>query len=165
MMKGGEVGGVIPGNATAEIAMRLVVENSASAMQQRVVAHSRKQGYFITDKDPDLEMLASHPRIAKVTLGRRGPSGDSGAWRTDPNSPQAKFVSGALRSVYGDRFIELRTIGGTVPATGFIESLKVPVIGVALANYDDNQHTDNENLRLGNLWDGIETLAAIMRGK
>jgi hypothetical protein len=36
------------------------------------------------------------------------------------------------------------------------------VVGVSLVNYDDNQHTDNENLHLGNLWDGIQSLAAIM---
>jgi acetylornithine deacetylase/succinyl-diaminopimelate desuccinylase-like protein len=166
MMKGGEVGGVIPGDATAEIAMRLVPETKPGVMQDRVIAHIRKQGYFITESDPDLAMLAAHPRIAKVTRGRRGPAGDaSGAWRTDPKSPQGLFVSGALRAVYGDRVLELRTLGGSVPATGFIDTLKVPVVGVSLANYDDNQHTDDENLRLGNLWDGIETLAAIMRAK
>ena len=37
-----------------------------------------------------------------------------------------------------------------------------PTVGISLANYDDNQHTDNENLRLGNLWSGIATLAAVM---
>jgi hypothetical protein len=49
-----------------------------------------------------------------------------------------------------------------VPANSFIEVYHVPTVGVSLANFDDNQHTDNENLRLGNLWKGIATLAAIM---
>jgi hypothetical protein len=35
----------------------------------------------------------------------------------------------------------------------------VPVIGLPIVNYDDNQHAANENLRLGNLWDGIQTYA------
>jgi acetylornithine deacetylase/succinyl-diaminopimelate desuccinylase-like protein len=160
MMKGGELGGVIPGSATAEIAMRLVPENSPQTMQDRVIAHIRKQGYFITDKEPDVAMLASHPRIAKVTGRARA---TSGAWRTDPKNPQAAFIANALRSAWGDRVVELRTLGGTVPAVQFIDALHVPIVGVALANFDDNQHTDDENLRLGNLWDGIETLAAIMR--
>jgi acetylornithine deacetylase/succinyl-diaminopimelate desuccinylase-like protein len=162
MMRGGEPGAVIAGSATAEIAMRLVPENVPQTMQDRVMAHIRKQGYFITDKEPDVEMLASHSRIAMV---KRTARGASGAWRTDPNSPQAIFVANALKAAWGDRVVQLRTLGGGVPATGFIDTLKVPVIGVALANYDDNQHTDDENLRLGNLWDGIETLAAIMRAK
>ena len=165
LMKGGEVGGVIPGNATADIAMRLEKENSPQVMQDRVVAHIRKQGYFVTDKDPDVAMLASHPKIAKVTRANRGPAGAGGAWRTDPANPQAAFVAGALRAAYGGRLVQLRTLGGSVPASGFIDTLQVPVVGVALANFDDNQHTDDENLRLGNLWDGIETLAAIMRAK
>jgi hypothetical protein len=35
-------------------------------------------------------------------------------------------------------------------------------VGVSLANYDDNQHTDNENVRLGNIFDGMVTLSALM---
>jgi acetylornithine deacetylase/succinyl-diaminopimelate desuccinylase-like protein len=162
LMKGGELGGVIPGSATADIAMRLVKENSPQTMQDRVIAHLRKQGYFITDKDPDVATLASHPRIAKV---RRSARAASGAWRTDPQNPQAIFIADALHTAWGDRVVQLRTLGGSLPATPFIDTLQVPVVGVALANFDDNQHTDDENLRLGNLWDGIETLAAILRAK
>jgi acetylornithine deacetylase/succinyl-diaminopimelate desuccinylase-like protein len=36
------------------------------------------------------------------------------------------------------------------------------VIGVRIANHDNNQHAANENLRIGNLWDGIEMYAALM---
>jgi len=58
--------------------------------------------------------------------------------------------------------VRIRTLGGSVPAAPFIETFHVPTLGLSLANYDDNQHTDNENLRLGNLWNGIATLASIM---
>jgi hypothetical protein len=43
--------------------------------------------------------------------------------------------------------------------------LGAQVIIVPIANHDDNQHTFNENLRLQNLWDGIETMAALMQMK
>jgi acetylornithine deacetylase/succinyl-diaminopimelate desuccinylase-like protein len=164
MMKGGELGGVIPASATAEILMRLVKENTPRTMQDRVIEHIRRQGYFITDRDPDLETLANHSRVAKIsrTLGV-GAAG--GAWRTDPRDPQAVFVTDALRAAWGDRLVRLRTLGGTLPVVEFIDELHVPVVGVAIANSDDNQHTDDENLRLGNLWDGIETLAAIMQAQ
>jgi acetylornithine deacetylase/succinyl-diaminopimelate desuccinylase-like protein len=36
------------------------------------------------------------------------------------------------------------------------------MVGVSIANYDDNQHAMNENLRLGNLWDGIEVYAGLV---
>ena len=158
-MKGGEVGGVIAANATAEIALRLVKENSPRVMVDRIIAHIRKQGYFIVDKDPDTATLAAHPRIAKITTRARA---TSGAWRTDPDLPAVKFIADAFGARYGNDFVRLRSLGGSLPATPFIDAFQVPVVGVSLANYDDNQHTDNENLRLGHLWKGIETLAALM---
>jgi hypothetical protein len=36
-----------------------------------------------------------------------------------------------------------------------------PDIMVPIANHDDNQHAANENLRVQNLWDGIDTMAAL----
>jgi acetylornithine deacetylase/succinyl-diaminopimelate desuccinylase-like protein len=139
--------------------MRLVKENSPRTMVDRVLAHIRKQGYFVVDKEPDTATLAAHPRIAKVTTRA---AAASGAWRTDPEDPQARFVADALQSRLGERLIRIRTLGGGVPASAFINAYHVPTVGVSLANFDDNQHTDNENLRLGNLWNGILTLAAIM---
>ena len=158
-MEGGEVGGVIAANATAEIALRLVKENSPRQMAARVIAHIRNQGYFIVDKAPDVSTLASHPRVAKVTA-RAG--GASGAWRTDQTTPEVRFIVDALRRESGGEPVRIRTLGGGVPASPFIEAFHVPTVGVSLANYDDNQHSDNENLRLGNLWEGIASLAAIM---
>jgi len=32
---------------------------------------------------------------------------------------------------------------------------------VPIANSDNNQHSAKENIRLQNLWDGIETMAAL----
>ena len=159
-LEGGEVGAVIPASATADIAMRLVMENSPRVMVDRVIAHIRRQGYFVVDADPDTATLAAHPRIAKVT-SRAGAA--SGVWRTDPDDPQARFVTDALRARYGaNGVVRLRTLGGSLPANAFINAYHVPVVGVSLVNFDNNQHTDNENLRLGNLWNGIVAVAALM---
>lgn len=161
MMSGGEVGGVIPAKATAEIAIRLVKDNNARTMVSRVEDFIRAQGYFIVDKDPDIATLAAHDKIAKIVARAGNDSG--GAWRTDPNDPQALFATQALQSVWGkNNVVRVRTTGGGVPATPFIDALHVPVVGIALANFDDNQHSDNENLRLGNLFDGAVTLAGVM---
>ena len=159
MLRGGEIGGVIAASATAQIALRLVKENSPRQMVDRVLTHIRKQGYFVVDQEPEVQTLAAHPRIAKVTV--RAPA-TSGAWRTDPDVAEARFVTDALKSRDGDSLVRIRTLGGGVPATPFIDAFQVPTVGVSLANYDDNQHTDNENLRLGHLWNGIVTLATLM---
>lgn len=160
-MKGGEVGGVIAASATAEIAMRLVKENRSQVMAQRVIDFIRAQGYYIVDKDPDVATLASHARVAKVS-SRALTATSGGAWRTDPNDPQAVFATNALKSAWGDKIVRIRTLGGSVPASPFIDAFHVPTVGISIANYDDNQHTDNENIRLGNLFDGMTTLASLM---
>ncbi len=38
----------------------------------------------------------------------------------------------------------------------------VPVIVLPIANHDNNQHGANENLRVQNLWDGIDLLAGLL---
>ena len=89
----------------------------------------------------------------------------SSAWRTEPDVAEARFITDALRARWGQRVVRIRTLGGSVPAGPFIDTFHVPTLGLSLANYDDNQHTDNENLRLGNLWNGVRTLAAIMTAR
>ena len=54
------------------------------------------------------------------------------------------------------------TLGGSGPAYLFTEVLGAPVATLPIANYDNNQHAANENLRVGNLWDGIEMYAGLL---
>ncbi|HEX4106088.1 MAG TPA: M20/M25/M40 family metallo-hydrolase [Rhizomicrobium sp.] len=162
-MQGGELGGVIPASASADIQMRLVKENDPKIMVDRVINQIRAQGYLVLDRDPDVPALVANPKVAKVTARLAEDGRGSGAWRTDPANPEAVFVYDAVRSVAGNNLVRIRTLGGTVPATPFIDAYHVPVVGISLANFDDNQHTDNENLRIGNLLDGVNTLAAIMK--
>jgi hypothetical protein len=44
----------------------------------------------------------------------------------------------------------IRTMGRTVPITSLIRELNVAAVYVPIVNFDNNQHGDNENLRLGN---------------
>jgi hypothetical protein len=39
------------------------------------------------------------------------------------------------------------------------------VLGVPAANYDNNQHAENENMLIRYLWEGMETFAALMTMK
>jgi hypothetical protein len=54
------------------------------------------------------------------------------------------------------------TLGGSLPLSIIEETLGVPTITVPTVNHDNNQHARDENLRLQNLWDGIETLAVLL---
>jgi acetylornithine deacetylase/succinyl-diaminopimelate desuccinylase-like protein len=53
-------------------------------------------------------------------------------------------------------------LGGSLPISDFEEVLGAPLIILPIANHDDNQHAANENLRLKNLWDGIQVFAVLM---
>ena len=52
-------------------------------------------------------------------------------------------------------------MGGTVPIAPFIDALGFPALTVPLVNFDNNQHGENENVRIGHFFRGITTLAAV----
>ena len=122
-----------------------------------MVAHIRKQGYFIVEKrDPtDAERLV-HPLLARVDRGA-----GNAASRVSMDEPLVSRVVMALTR-NGVAPVQLPTLGGSMPFGAFSETLKLPTIGVSLVNHDNNQHGPNENLKLRNLWEGVEMLAAIM---
>ena len=53
--------------------------------------------------------------------------------------------------------------GGTVPIAPFIEALGFPAVLMPMVNFDNNQHEENENLKLENLYEGIVAVAAVLR--
>ena len=55
-------------------------------------------------------------------------------------------------------------MGASVPMHLFDDVLQTPVVGVPIVNHDNNQHAANENLRLQNLWDGVELYAELIGG-
>ncbi len=77
-------------------------------------------------------------------------------------SPVARAVISVVRDSAGNPPIVLPTMGGSAPSYMFTQVLHVPVIILPIANYDDNQHAANENLRLQNLWNGIETYTQLI---
>ncbi len=58
--------------------------------------------------------------------------------------------------------IALPTMGGSLPLIMIERQLQVHTIVVPIANHDDNQHSYNENIRIQNLWEGIDLMAAMM---
>jgi acetylornithine deacetylase/succinyl-diaminopimelate desuccinylase-like protein len=60
----------------------------------------------------------------------------------------------------GEPPVVLPTLGGSLPVYLFAE--RAPLIGIPIVNHDNNQHAANENLRIQNLWDGIEVFAGLL---
>ena len=149
---------VIPTTATAVLDLRLVKGNDHNRQVERLIAHLRKQGYFITQQPPTDAERAQHPLIARITVR----PGGYNAERTSMDLPVSVAVIDAVQSTTRDKIVLLPTSGGSLPLSIITENLKTVTISVPIANYDNNQHAENENVRLQNLWDGIETFAALM---
>ncbi len=145
----------IPAFASARLEMRLVNGLTPATQNALVVAHIRKQGYFVVEgRDPsDLERL-THALLARVDL-RSG----SVAPRVSMDEPMARAVVAALTRD-GRQLARQPTLGGSMPFSTF--SSRMPTVGFSIVNHDNNQHGPDENLRLQNLWEGIEMIAAIL---
>ncbi len=148
---------VIPPTATADLDLRLVVGIDWHEQQQRVADYIQSRGYFIVESEPTRETLLAHPQVALVV---RDPAGYN-AVRTPMDLPIAQEIIRAVESARGP-VVLLPTMGGSVPLGAMERAAQTRTVTVPIANYDDNQHAANENLRLQNLWDGVETMAALL---
>ena len=153
---GAKANNVVPSTATADLDLRLVKGLDWKTQQQRVVDYIESQGYFVTNAPSDKTTLMAHPRVAFVALDPVGYN----AVRTPMDLPIAKDVIAAVESARGP-VVKLPTMGGSVPLEMIVNTLGTNTITVPIANYDNNQHSANENLRLQNLWDGIKVMAAL----
>jgi acetylornithine deacetylase/succinyl-diaminopimelate desuccinylase-like protein len=160
-MQSGNIGpkasNVIPVTASAVLDLRLVPGNDYQRQQQRVVNHIKEQGFYITENEPTDAERKQYPKIAKVKL-----SDGYNAQRTPIGLPDVQKVVLAVKSTTPEQVVLIPSMGGSLPLFLFEKYLKAKTITVPIANHDNNQHAENENIRLKNLWDGIETFAAIM---
>jgi acetylornithine deacetylase/succinyl-diaminopimelate desuccinylase-like protein len=158
---GGGVGGqgrtIIPASASAKLDLRLVKAIDPGKQFDRLVAHVRSQGFVIVDKEPDAALRAAHPLMAQVTRSGGYPAG-----RTSLQASLAGAISKALADAAGGPIVRLPTIGGSAPFYVFTDVLKVPTFGLSIVNFDNNQHGSNENVRIKNLWEGIDSMAALL---
>jgi acetylornithine deacetylase/succinyl-diaminopimelate desuccinylase-like protein len=149
----------IPVEAHASIDFRLVPDQSPPRVRQLVEAHLKSRGYFVTSDSVDDALRRQHARIVRVRW-----EGGYPAQRASLDLPLARALMTALSEGTSTPPLAVPTLGGSLPTYLFGEVLKAPLIVFPIANYDNNQHAANENLRLGNLWEGIEAYGAMMAG-
>ena len=155
---GEQAANVISTEAHASFDFRLVPNQTPERVRELVNGHIRAQGYFVTEDSVTMAMRLAHPKIARVSWGHGGYP----ASRAPMDLPFARAVLRAVGDGLGKPPILLPTMGGSIPAYLFEQVLHTPVIILPIANYDDNQHAANENLRMQNLWDGIDVYAGLM---
>ena len=148
---------IIPGWARAEIDVRLVLESDPKRLIGLIESHIVNQGYYVTDKVPTKVERMQHAKIATFDHEISYQS-----FRTDFDSEVGLWLRRALTYAFGSEPIMIRMSGGSIPISPFVKSLGIPAVTVPTVNRDNNQHSPNENLRLGNYRDGIKTMIAIL---
>ena len=153
---GAQASNVIPATAMASLDIRLVKGMDYRATIDRVIEHIRKQGFFVVDQEPSSEIRMAHPKVIRVVN-----DGGENAVRTPMDLPISQEVIRVVEGVRGPS-VKLPNMGGGLPLLSIEQPLRTRTIVIPIANHDDNQHSYDENLRLQNLWDGIELMAALL---
>ena len=149
---------IVPSEAIANLDVRLVKESDPVRLIGLVKQWIVDQGYHLCDGTPTDEERAQYGKLVTMTSDI-----SYNAFRTDLGTPIDTWLTAALTRAHGEKPVRIRTGGGSVPISPFVETLKIPAVIVPLVNGDNNQHSPNENLRLGNFIDGIKTCIAILQ--
>jgi acetylornithine deacetylase/succinyl-diaminopimelate desuccinylase-like protein len=157
-LRSGQVGdaaaNAIPTDAEISIDFRLVPDQTPEMVRTAVERFLTSGGWTLITNEPDEATRLARPHLIRLEWESGYP-----ALRSSMSTAVARAViDSASRAARGPVAV-MPMMGGSVPLYIFAETFHVPVIGLPIVNYDDNQHAANENLRLGNLWDGIQTYA------
>ena len=160
-LKSGEVaekaGTIIPERAVAEIDIRTVTQTPPDALVKKLRTHIEKHGYHIVDHDPTAEERAKYDNLIKLSV--RPPYG---AFSTPIIGKEAQWLEKAIQKTGKSKVLKLPLMGGSLPISPFVSQMGVPAVIVPTVNSDNNQHSFDENLRLGNFIDGIKILMGIL---
>ena len=156
---GSTAANAIPTDAEVSIDFRLVPGQTPLGVRTKVENFLTARGWTLTGAAPDRAMRQATPRLLRLQW-------EDGyeALRSDMTSPAGRAVIRAASAAAGAPVVALPMMGGSVPIIMFDRLFGVPIISVPMANHDNSQHAANENLRLQNLWDGIDIYAAMLTG-
>ena len=155
-----EVRTIIPSWARAEIDVRLVKESDPRGLLSLIKRHIESLGYLVLDREPNKSERLKNKKIATFTSKVSYQS-----FRTSLKSKYSVWLRDAIKKGFGEDPILIRMSGGSIPISPFVNTLNIPAITVPTVNRDNNQHSPNENIRLGNYRDGIKTILSILLEK
>ena len=154
---GKETRTIIPASAIAELNIRLVKETEGDRMVKLLRDFIKDQGYYLVANEPTEEERMKYTKIARFNADVA-----YAAFRTEFDTEIGDWLRRGMRIAFGSDPIQIRTMGGSIPISPFVSTLGIPAVGVPTVNPDNNQHSPNENIRLGNYIDGIKTITAIL---
>src|SRR5262249_50207070 len=154
---------IIPSKAVAELDLRTTPGASPDYLVGLIAAHVRARGYHLTDGDPTDDERAQHDKLASLSVDRGRP-----AAFTQLDSPVGGWAQTSLAKTFATdnepaRTVRIRMMGGSVPTDKLVDALGLPFVIVPLVNADNNQHSFDENLRVGHFLDGIRAFTGMLQ--
>jgi len=155
---------IIPNRATAELDLRTTPGATPSYIVGLIESHIRDRGYHLTQGEPTEDERQQHDKLASITVQR-----GSAAAFTQLDSPIGAWAQTSLARTFATpddqpaKTVRIRMMGGSVPTDKLVEALELPFVIVPLVNPDNNQHSFDENLRVGHFLDGIRAFAGMLQ--
>jgi acetylornithine deacetylase/succinyl-diaminopimelate desuccinylase-like protein len=155
---GAAAANAVPAEARASLDFRLVANQRVDRVRELVEAHARAEGYHVVRGEPTPQERLQYARILRIEWD----AGGYPATRTSMTLPVSRAVRRAVQEAVGAPVVAVPTLGGSLPTYLFAEVLRAPLIVLPIVNHDNSQHAADENLRLQNLFDGIEVYAGVL---
>jgi acetylornithine deacetylase/succinyl-diaminopimelate desuccinylase-like protein len=154
---GTKVRTIIPDAAVVNLDIRTVKESDPQRLVDLVINHIKGQGFYICEAEPTEEERMTHPKLLSLNYEI-----SYEAFRTEFDEQVSVWLDHALTRLFGTSPIKIRTSGGSIPIAPFVRTLGIPAVTVPIVNRDNNQHSPNENIRIGNYLEGINTYLALL---
>ena len=155
---GNEVRTLIPSEAVVEIDIRTVKETPNERQLALLKEFILDQGFHIIEgNEPTESERKTYSKLASLDT-RNG----SEPFRAAMDSEFAHWLDRGMAHIFGDQYIKTRQTGGSQPMAPFINILGAPAVSVRIPNPDNNIHGPNENIRIGNFLEGIQTCLSIL---
>jgi len=154
---GKEVRTIIPSETIIEIDMRTVKETPAERQVELVRQFIEDQGYYFVEGEPTEADRKAYSKLVSFEY-RIG----SEPFRAEMESDFGHWLEKGMSLVFGENYIKTRLTGGSQPMAPFINILDIPAVSVRIPNPDNSIHAPNENIRIGNYLEGIQTCLGIL---
>lgn len=160
---GAKASNIVPHLAVAELDLRTTPETPPAYLFGLIEEHVKAQGYHLVKGEPTDAERATYDKLASFTMGTGGR-----AVRTPLDSPLGAWAYGSLKNSSRSPGpavdpVRIRMMGGSVPTDSLVEVLEAPFVIMPLVNGDNNQHSFDENMRIGHYVNGIRTVLGLLR--
>jgi acetylornithine deacetylase/succinyl-diaminopimelate desuccinylase-like protein len=147
----------IPTKAEVMLDLRLAPGNTVPRQVSKIVDFAISKGFHVVDHDPSPDERATYDRLVKITS-----TDGYAAQRTPLDLALATEVVDAVSKATAMPTVRVVSVGGSLPLSIIEHELGAPLLTIPIVNYDNNQHAENENVRIDYLWSGIEVLTAVL---